>query len=90
MSSAMMTELMYCFSVLSVLLLLGTFLRGVIPLFQKLFLPASVIGGFIGLLVGPIIWGAGGIPFPKEWISTWSALPGILIVPVVASVPLGM
>jgi ESS family glutamate:Na+ symporter len=71
-------------------LLLGAYLRGAIPLFRKLFLPASVIGGFAGLLVGPVIWGEAGIPFPKEWISTWSALPGILIVPVVASVPLGM
>jgi ESS family glutamate:Na+ symporter len=90
MSSASLTELMYCFCVLSVLLLLGAFLRGVIPIFRKLFLPASVIGGFIGLLVGPVIWGEAGLPFPKEWISTWAALPGILIVPVVASVPLGM
>jgi ESS family glutamate:Na+ symporter len=81
---------MYCFCVLSVLLLLGTYLRGAVPLFRRLFLPASVIGGFIGLLAGPVIWGGGGIPFPKEWISTWAALPGILIVPVVASVPLGM
>jgi ESS family glutamate:Na+ symporter len=86
----MLTELMYCFCVLSVLLLLGAFLRGTVPVFRKLFLPASVIGGFIGLFAGPIIWKNGGIPFPKEWISTWAALPGVLIVPVVASVPLGM
>ena len=90
MSSAMLTQLLYCFCVLSALLLLGTLLRGRIPIFRKLFLPASVIGGFIGLLIGPIIWKGGGIPFPKEWISTWSALPGVLIVPVVASTPLGM
>ncbi|MDR1471387.1 MAG: hypothetical protein LBS75_02600, partial [Synergistaceae bacterium] len=90
MSSALLTQLMYCFCVLSVLLLLGTYLRGAVPLFRKLFLPASVIGGFVGLLAGPVIWGGAGIPFPKEWISTWAALPGILIVPVVASVPLGM
>ncbi|MDL2272384.1 hypothetical protein LJC23_05065 [Desulfovibrio sp. OttesenSCG-928-I05] len=90
MSIALLTQLMYCFCVLSALLLLGALLRGVIPTFQRLFLPASVIGGFIGLLIGPIIWGDMGIPFPKEWLSTWAALPGILIVPVVASVPLGM
>jgi ESS family glutamate:Na+ symporter len=82
--------LLYCFCVLSALLLLGTILRGVIPAFRKLFLPASVIGGFVGLLVGPIIWKGGGIPFPQEWITTWSSLPGILIVPVVASTALGM
>jgi ESS family glutamate:Na+ symporter len=72
-------------------LLLGTLLRGCVPVFRKLFLPASVIGGFVGLLIGPIIWqNKGGIPFPKEWLATWSSLPGILIVPVVASTPLGM
>ncbi|MDR3138695.1 MAG: hypothetical protein LBT95_03365 [Treponema sp.] len=90
MSSAMLTQLLYCFCVLSALLLVGALLRGIIPVFRKLFLPASVIGGFIGLLIGPIIWKGGGIPFPKEWIATWSALPGILIVPVVASTALGM
>jgi ESS family glutamate:Na+ symporter len=90
MSNAMLTQLLYCFCVLSALLLAGTLLRGCIPVFRKLFLPASVIGGFIGLLIGPIIWKGGGIPFPKEWITTWSVLPGILIVPVVASVPLGV
>ena len=90
MSSSSLTQLMYCFCVLSVLLLMGAYLRGAVPFFRKLFLPASVIGGFIGLLAGPVIWGDWGIPFPKEWISTWSSLPGILIVPVVASVPLGM
>lgn len=90
MNSAALTQLLYCFCVLSVLLLIGAFLRGVVPAFRKLFLPASVIGGFIGLLVGPIIWKGGGIPFPDKWISAWAAMPGILIVPVVASVPLGM
>jgi ESS family glutamate:Na+ symporter len=91
----MLTQLLYCFCVLSALLLAGTLLRGLIPAFQKLFLPASVIGGFIGLLAGPVIWKNfdipfKGIPFPQEWITAWSVLPGILIVPVVASTPLGM
>ena len=91
MSNAMLTELLYCFCILSALLLVGTLLRGSIPVFQKLFLPASVIGGFVGLLIGPIIWqGRFGIPFKQEWITTWSTLPGILIVPVIASTPLGM
>ena len=91
MSGAQLTQLLYCFCTLSVLLLVGTCLRAVVPAFRKLFMPASVIGGFIGLLVGPVIWGGNTpVQFPAEWIATWSALPGILIVPVVASVPLGM
>lgn len=90
MTAAMLTQLLYCFCVLSALLLLGTYLRAVVPFFRKMFLPASVIGGFIGLLAGPIIWRGGGLPIPQEWINTWAALPGLLIIPVVASVPLGM
>ena len=88
MNSAMLTDLFYCFIVLGVLLLAGTFLRAVIPVFQKVFLPASVIGGFIGLIFGPIVLGV--IPFSPSWVSVWSLLPGLLIVPVVASTPLGM
>lgn len=91
MNSGTLTQLLYCFCVLSALLLIGTLLRAIVPIFRKIFLPASVIGGFVGLLIGPIIWGQSApIQFPAEWIGTWSALPGILIVPVVASVPLGM
>jgi ESS family glutamate:Na+ symporter len=90
MTNAQLTQLLYCFCVLSAFLLLGALLRAFVPAFRKLFLPASVIGGFIGLLVGPVIWQEHGIPFPKEWLATWAALPGVLIVPVVASTPLGM
>jgi ESS family glutamate:Na+ symporter len=86
-----LTQLMYCFCCLSVFLLIGTFLRATVPIFRKLFIPASVIGGFVGLLVGPIVFKDHAlIQFPKEWISIWSALPGVLITPVVASIPLGM
>jgi len=35
------------------LLLVGKLVRAKIRLFQRLFLPASIIGGFIGLAVGP-------------------------------------
>ncbi|MCL1991931.1 MAG: hypothetical protein FWG66_03170 [Spirochaetes bacterium] len=88
MNTAMLTELFYCFIVLGVLLLIGTFLRAVIPAFQKVFLPASVIGGFIGLIFGPIVLDI--VPIPRTWINIWALLPGLLIVPVIASTPLGM
>ena len=83
MTSALLTDLLCCLSVLSGLLLLGTFLRAKVKLFQRLFLPASVIGGFIGLLLGPIVMGDHAIlRVSQDWINTWSLLPGILIVPV--------
>jgi len=90
MTGAMLTQLLQAFIMLSVFLLIGTFLRAVVPVFQKTFLPASVIGGFVALLLGPIVWDGGGLPFPSEWVTTWRSLPGVLIVPVVASVPLGL
>jgi ESS family glutamate:Na+ symporter len=72
-------------------LLLGAFLRAKVPVFRRWLLPASVIGGTIGLLLGPGIWGSGApLPFPDDWISFWEALPVVLIVPVFSAAPLGM
>lgn len=87
MSSANFTSLLQSMALLSVFLLLGVFLRAKIKLFQKTFLPASVIGGFLLLILGPRMLNV--LPFPSEWMTSFAALPGILIVPVVASVPLG-
>lgn len=78
-------------SLISLLLLLGTFLRSKFKIFQKLFLPASVIGGFIGLLLGPIVLKDHALlPIPDAWLKIAALMPGFLIVPVVASVPLGL
>ena len=51
------TTLMIDAAWLSVLLLAGKLIRTKVVLFQKLFLPASVIAGFIGLALGPYIFG---------------------------------
>lgn len=81
----------FCFLVLSSLLLLGTFLRAKVKVFQSLYLPASVIGGIIGLVIGPIfLRGILKLPIFQDWLSIFSLLPGILIVPVIASIPLGI
>ena len=72
---------------LSVFLLLGVFLRAKVKIFGKTFLPASVIGGFILFILGPNCLGV--LKIPKEWLQIYALLPGILIVPIVASVPLG-
>ncbi len=83
-------------------LLLGLLLRSKVKVFQKLFLPASVIGGFIGLLLGPEVLGL--IPGIKDlWVSQteeaslveniykiMDAIPGIFIIPIFASTPLGL
>ncbi|MCH5336631.1 MAG: hypothetical protein J1D99_04340 [Campylobacter sp.] len=83
-----LVELIYSSGFLSVFLLLGFFLRAKIKIFGQLFLPASVIGGFVLLILGPN--GLNFLKIPDEWMKIYALLPGILLVPVVASVPLGL
>ncbi|MBE0592203.1 MAG: glutamate:sodium symporter, partial [Gemmatimonadales bacterium] len=52
-----LTHLMIDVAWLAVLLLAGKLIRAKVVLFQKLFLPASIIGGFLGLLLGPYGFG---------------------------------
>lgn len=88
MTSALLTDLLKSMGFLGAFLLIGTFLRAKIPLFQKTFMPASVIGGFLLLILGPSCLHL--LPIPEDWLSIYSIMPGVLIVPVVASVPLGL
>lgn len=88
MTNALLTELLQSMALLGVFLLLGVFIRAKLKLFQKTFIPSSVIGGFLLLVIGPQVLNI--LPVPEEWFSIYSLLPGILIVPVVASVPLGL
>lgn len=76
----MTTVFIYSIGLLSVFLLIGVALRAKIKILQNLFLPASVIGGFLLLM----------LPLPKEYINIYSKIPGTLIVPIVASIPLGL
>lgn len=90
MTSGLLQTLMKSLGALGALLLIGTFLRAKIPIFRKMLVPASVIGGFIGLFLGPELLGGHTIlPFPHEWKTTWSLMPSILIVPIFAAIPLG-
>ncbi|WP_455257768.1 sodium/glutamate symporter [Peptoniphilus asaccharolyticus] len=88
MTSAMLGDLLKSLGILGLFLILGFALRAKLKFLQKTFMPASVIGGFILLILGPI--GLGILPIPEAWIATWSLLPGILIVPVVTATPLGL
>ena len=88
MTSAILTDFLKSLGLLGVFLLLGVFIRANIKVFQKTFIPAGVIGGFLLLILGPQCIDI--LPVPKEWFSIYSLLPGVLIVPVVAAVPLGL
>ena len=71
------------FSLMAGLLLLGQFLRAKVKLFQKLLLPASLIAGFIGLVLGPN--GYKILPFSSS-LGTYAS---ILIVLIFAAMPIG-
>lgn len=74
---------------LCLLLILGKVVRTAVPLLQRLFLPTSVIGGLIGLLVIQLCRRY----FPQvdlaPWTAGWSAMPGFLINIVFASLFIG-
>ena len=53
----MFVDVVKDFGVASVLLLLGYLVREKVKLFQKLYIPASVIGGILGLLLGGSVLG---------------------------------
>ncbi|KHF38487.1 sodium/glutamate symporter [Halalkalibacter okhensis] len=76
-------SLMIDISLISGLLLVGTILRAKITWIQSLFLPASIIAGFIGLALGPS--GVNILPFSDQF----SAYPGLLIAVIFASIPIG-
>ena len=79
---------MLSFGCLCVLLGLGYWVRRRVVLLQKLFLPASVIAGLLGLFVFQLTNGVGH-PVPSEVSAGWGKLPGQLINIVFACLFLG-
>lgn len=49
---------LYDLGYLSFLLLLGVFLRKKVKFLQNIYIPASLLGGFCGLILGPQILGS--------------------------------
>ena len=71
---------------LCLLLLAGKFLRVRLRFLQKLYLPSSVIGGLLGLLILQL----SGEHLPPAWTAGWSRLPGLLINVIFAALFLGV
>ena len=88
MSNIILTDFLKSLGLLGTFLIFGVFIRAKFKIFQKSFIPASIIGGFLLLILGPQCFNI--LPVPSEWFKTYSLLPGILIIPVVASIPLGL
>lgn len=89
------------FLVLGVFLLLGKWIRVISPSLQKLFIPSSLIGGFLALFLGPEVMGtivswtgyydsslSNGI-FSQEILDVWRILPGLFINIIFATLFLG-
>ncbi|HEY5621564.1 MAG TPA: sodium/glutamate symporter, partial [Pontiella sp.] len=74
---------MLSFGSLCVLLGLGYWLRRKLIFLQRLYLPASVIAGLLGLLLFQLV------DLPAEVTAGWSRLPGLLINIVFACLFLG-
>ncbi|NLC23952.1 MAG: sodium:glutamate symporter [Oxalobacter sp.] len=73
------------FCAICLLLVAGKALRSALPILQRLYLPASVIGGFIGLLVINTL----GTWLSPDWFAGFADLPGFLINIVFAGLFLG-
>lgn len=73
------------FCLLSVLLVLGKLLRVALPILQRLYLPSSVVGGLVGLILISVFREY----IPDNWIGGMKQLPGFLINVVFASLFLG-
>ena len=93
------TDVFVALLVAGLLLVLAKLLRGAVPLFRSLFLPASVIAGVIALLIGPQVSGsllaAVGVPaaaggaLPAAVLDVWERLPSLLISVVFAALFIG-
>lgn len=81
-----LTAIFFSVLILSVLLLMGKVLRVKLKLFQRIFLPSSIIGGFLGLIAGPF----GLDILPVFILDIWKDIPGILINFVFATLFLGV
>ena len=92
----------FAFIMVGILILVARFIKHKIRLFETLYLPESIIAGFIALILGPGVLGAialafgvdtesylaGGI-FPETMRTVWSQSPGVFINIVFAALFLG-
>lgn len=91
----------FSFLIMGVFLLLGKLIRFNTKWLRRLFLPSSIIGGFLALLVGPQVLGRlsstvlnegsffyNGL-IPEFILDAWSSLPGMFINIVFAALFLG-
>ncbi|AEH61535.1 sodium/glutamate symporter [Methanosalsum zhilinae DSM 4017] len=89
------------FLLLGLILLAGKWIRLMSPPLQKLFIPSSLIGGFLALFLGPDVLGQVAVGmgyensllsdglFPEDILNVWAALPALFINIIFATLFLG-
>ncbi|MCC5870423.1 MAG: sodium:glutamate symporter, partial [Gammaproteobacteria bacterium] len=87
---------LYAVLTIGALILVAKWIRRKLRLFQRLFLPSSIIAGALALLLGPQVLGrllpADGYEqglWNEGLMDVWSAMPGLLISVVFATLFLG-
>ena len=84
-----MDIIIYSFSGISILLLIGKYLRAKVKFFQNIFLPSSVIAGLLGLIIIQLLLKFNGGENLDSVIKIWSGAPGFLINIVFATLFMG-
>ncbi|WP_234811478.1 sodium/glutamate symporter [Mycolicibacterium elephantis] len=78
--------------ILGVIFAVGWTVRGRIRLLRSLFIPSSIIAGFLVLLLGPQVLGrltgTSGV-FPSDVIDVWRVMPGLMINVVFGAIMIG-
>lgn len=91
----------FSFLIIGVFLITGKLIRSRTKWLQNLFLPSSIIGGFLALLIGPDVLGrvltrflgsssvfSNGL-IPEYILKVWQTLPGLFINIIFAALLLG-
>ena len=85
-ASGTLGNLLYYVAIIGVLLVIATLLRLKIPFLRKAFIPASLLAGLIGLVLGPHVLGV----IPADMMSSIGSLPTHMITVVFACMLLGV
>src|SRR5699024_6348903 len=79
-------SLVFYVAILGLLLFIGTIIRLKVTFFKKILIPASLIAGGIGIILGPFVLDI----LPQQMVDAWAGMPGILIAVVFAPMLIGM